>query len=185
MSVIESLVQRNRVFVQHGFEAGLSMMPKLRTMIITCADPRVDPVHLLGLNPGEAAVIRNVGGRITPGTLQNMALLQMVGQAQGTPSQGNFDLIVLHHTDCGIIHLESQPEMLARYFGIDQNELSTKAIHDPYASVVVDVTALKENPMLPKAWFVSGLVYNVTTGEVETVVPPTVKSSSLPLNWSK
>lgn len=177
MSVIDILTQRNEVFIAQAYTADLSMMPKLRTMIITCADPRVDPAHLLGLNPGDAAVIRNVGGRITPGTLQNMALLQLVGQAQNAPSSGGFDLIILHHTDCGITHLDSKPEMLASYFGIDKAELAAKAVNDPYASVVVDVAALRANPMLPASWSVSGMVYDVTTGRVETVVPPPVKSS--------
>jgi carbonic anhydrase len=177
MSLIESLTQRNQAFVEHGFEADLSMMPKLRALIITCADPRIDPAHLLGLKPGDAAVIRNVGGRINPGTLQNMALLQLVGQAQNAPSIDGFELIILHHTDCGIIHLDSKPEMLASYFGIDKAELGAKAVNDPYASVVVDVAALKAYPMLPASWSVSGMVYDVTTGRVETVVPPAVKSS--------
>ncbi|GAB4508259.1 MAG: carbonic anhydrase [Anaerolineae bacterium] len=177
MTVIDMLTRRNQTFVENGFEAGLSMMPQLRAMIITCADPRVDPAHLLGLKSGEAAVIRNVGGRMTPGTLQNMALLQLVGQSQGAPSTANFDLIILHHTDCGITHLEHKPDLLAAYFGIDKTELGAKAIHDPYAAVVIDVAALKANPMLPATWSVSGLVYDVATGHVETVVPPASRSS--------
>lgn len=177
MSVIDTLSKRNQVFAEHEFETDLSMMPKLRVMIITCADPRIDPAHLLGLNPGEAAVIRNVGGRITPGTLQNMALLQMVSQAQATPSSGSFDLIILHHTDCGITHLANRPEMLASYFGIDKTELAVKAINNPYASVVVDVAALKANSALPATWSVYGMVYDTSTGRIETVVPPTAQSS--------
>src|SRR5260370_14552434 len=70
MSTLDTLLERNHEFAAHRFVAGLPMRPSLRTLIISCADPRVDPVHLLGLEPGEAVVLRNVGGRVTPGTLQ-------------------------------------------------------------------------------------------------------------------
>jgi len=178
MPTIDTLTQRNQEFAAHQFSAGLPLMPSLRVMIISCADPRVDPANVLGLNPGEAVVIRNVGGRITPGTLQNMALLQAVGEQgpnvvpQSAAAPGDFNLIVLHHTQCGITRLVDKPEMLASYFGIDLVQLADKAVSDPHASVVVDVAALKANPMLPANWTVTGLVYDVTTGLVEVVVPP-------------
>jgi hypothetical protein len=61
----------------------LKIIPSLKTMIIGCVDPRVDPVEIFGLEPGEAAVIRNVGGRITPSTLQTMAMLRVVAKESG------------------------------------------------------------------------------------------------------
>jgi carbonic anhydrase len=75
MSVIETLTQRNEAFASSRFSADLKIMPSMKTMIIGCVDPRVDPVDIFGLAPGEAAVIRNIGGRITPATLQTMAML--------------------------------------------------------------------------------------------------------------
>jgi carbonic anhydrase len=176
MTTLNILMERNQTFVENGFDANLPMMPKLRVMIICCADPRVDPAHLLGLEAGEAAVIRNVGGRITPATLQNMALLQMVGQSKGGASSANFDLIVLHHTDCGITHLEDKPDMLASYFGVEKVKLPEKAIHNPYEAVAIDVAVLKENLLLPPTWSVSGMVYDVATGRIETVVAPLKQS---------
>ena len=62
--------------------------------------------------------------------------------------------------------------MLASYFGIGQEELMAKAVSDPHAAVAVDVATLKAIPALPANWLVSGLVYDVTTGLVEVVVPP-------------
>ena len=67
MNVIDTLTQRNEAFANSRFSAELKIMPSLKTMIIGCVDPRVDPFDIFGLAPGEAAVIRNVGGRITPG----------------------------------------------------------------------------------------------------------------------
>jgi carbonic anhydrase len=172
MLTLDTLTKRNHDFAAHQFVAGLPMMPTLRTMIIGCVDPRVDPAHLLCLDPGEALVIRNIGGRITRATLQEMAMLQTIAQVQGANPGGEFHLIVLHHTDCGITRLEGKPDMLASYFGIGKAELEAKAVTEPRTSVAVDVASLKANPHLPNEWVVSGLVYDVATGLVEVVVPP-------------
>src|SRR5262249_43122010 len=145
-----------------------------KALIIACADPRDDPAYVLGFEPGEAVVLRNIGGRITPGTLQMMALLGRVGQVAGeNPGGGeDFHVIVLHHTDCGIKRLAGNPEMLANYFGVDQEGLQAKAVTDPRAAVAVDVAALKASTALPADWLVSGLVYDVATGLVETIMVP-------------
>ncbi|MBN8590620.1 MAG: carbonic anhydrase [Anaerolineae bacterium] len=171
MSTLDTLIQRSQAFATEGFTAGLPLMPTLRTMVISCADPRVDPAHILGLKPGEAVVIRNVGGRITPGTLQNMQLLQTIGQVMGANPNGEFNLIILHHTDCGINRLEDRPELLAAYFGIDKTALPAKAVSDPHASIQIDLAVLKASVPLPPSWKVTGMVYDVNTGKVEVIVP--------------
>lgn len=172
MSGVETLTARHQEAAAQPQGPSLSIMPSLKTMIVGCVDPRVDPVFVLGLKPGEAAVLRNVGGRVTPGALREMAMLQEVARAHGARPGGRFDLIVLHHTDCGISLLESQPEQLAGYFGVEAAALPTKAVSDPRAAVAVDVALLRSNPHLPRDWVVSGLVYDVHTGRVEVVVPP-------------
>ena len=171
MTTFDTLIARNREFAAHQFPKDLPLMPTLRAIIIGCVDPRVDPAHLFGLGPGEAIVIRNVGGRITPATLETMGMLGRIAQGEGGLPTG-FHLVVLHHTHCGIAHLEGQPDMLASYFGIGQEDLQAKAVSDPHAAVAVDVATLKAIPALPDNWLVSGLIYDVTTGLVEIVVPP-------------
>src|SRR5258708_13718684 len=147
-------------------------MPTLRAMIIGCVDPRVDPALLLGLGLGEAVVIRNVGGRITPGTLQTMRMLNRVAQGEGGNPAGEFHLIVLQHTQCGITRLEGDPDMLASYFGISKEGLKAKAVDSPHAAVAVDVAALNANPALPGTWLVSGLVYHLPPALVLVFCPP-------------
>ena len=172
MTTIDTLTKRNEEFAARQFASGLPLRPALRTMIISCVDPRVDPAHVLGLELGEAIVIRNIGGRITPATLQTMAMLQTIAQVAGANPGRGFNLIVLQHADCGITRLEGKTDMLAGYFGINKDELETKAVTNPREAVAVDVAALKSNPNLPSEWIVCGLVYDVTTGLVETVVAP-------------
>jgi carbonic anhydrase len=175
---VTTLTSRNADFAQHRFVPGTSMMPALQTIVIGCADPRVDPAHVLGLADGEALVIRNIGGRVTPATLQTMAALRAIAQAEGAAPGPGWNLIVLQHTDCGITRLGGQPELLAATFGINQADLPAKAVSDPRAAVAVDVAAIKGNPFLPAEFIVSGLVYDVRTGLIEIVVAPSLLRES-------
>lgn len=145
----------------------------LKAVIIGCADMRVDPAHVLGIKPGEAVVLRNIGGRVTPGLLEEFGLLGRIGEVAGTipGGGGEFHLIVLHHTDCGSTRLVGEPAMLAHYFQIPEKEVEAKSVRDPRQSVAVDVAALRAIPALPDQWLISGLVYDVSTGLVEVVVP--------------
>ena len=172
MTPFDTLIERNQDFASHPFPKDLPLVPTLRAMIIGCVDPRVDPALLLGLKLGEAVVIRNIGGRITPATLQTVGMLNRIAQVGGGNPAGEFHLIVLQHTQCGITRLDQHPDMLASYFGTGKEGLKAKAVTDPHAAVAVDVAALKANPALPGNWLVSGLVYDVTTGLVDVVVPP-------------
>ena len=172
MTVIETLARRNEAFASNRFSADLKIIPSMKTMIVGCVDPRVDPADIFGLAPGEAVVIRNVGGRITPATLQTMAMLRIVAKASGGDIGLGWNLIVLHHTDCGITRLVRSPELLAKHFGVTQADLDGLAIADPHKAVAIDVAALKGNPLLPGGFLVTGLVYDVTTGRIEVVVPP-------------
>jgi carbonic anhydrase len=181
IDALDTLVQRNHDFATHRFAAGLPMLPTLQTLIISCADPRVDPVHLLGLEPGEAVVLRNVGGRVTPGTLQLLRMLRQVPTGASiastptseTASAGTpMHLMVLQHTDCGITRLAGDTALMADYFGVPPAELPAKAILDPRAAVIADVAALRAIPGISATFLVSGLVYDTETGLVDIVVPP-------------
>jgi carbonic anhydrase len=180
MNNLDRLLQRNKEFAAQQSAAGTLMpslprvLPKVKAIIIGCADMRVDPAHVLGTNPGEAVVLRNVGGRITPGLVEQLGLLGRIGQVAGEipGGGGEFHLIVLQHTDCGITRLAGDPAMLAHYFQMQEGELKKKALTDPRAAVAVDVAALRAIPALPASWLISGLVYDVATGLVEIVVPP-------------
>jgi carbonic anhydrase len=180
MNYIDTLLERNQSLAAQA-SAGGGPMPSLpeamlhvKAMIIGCADMRVDPVHVLGIQSGEAVVIRNIGGRITPSALQELGLLGRIGEvARKAPGGGGeFHLIVLHHTDCGITRLAGDPAMLVQYFQIKENELAAKSVLDPYGAVAIDVAALRAVPALPANWLLSGLVYDVSTGLVKVVVPP-------------
>ncbi|GCE15151.1 carbonic anhydrase [Tengunoibacter tsumagoiensis] len=176
-----TFLQRNKDFAARHFTTDTTQekslaekLASVKALIIGCADMRVDPAHVLGLELSEAVVLRNIGGRVVPGTLRMMGMLAQVSQAAGTnPGGGNpFNLIVLQHTDCGITRLGDQPAMLANYFEISPEELKARAISDPRAAVAFDVAMLRATPALPANWLLSGLVYDVLTGLIDVVVPP-------------
>ena len=179
MSAIDTLLRRNTAFAERRFIPNLPLATTLGITVIGCVDPRVDPAHLLGLELGEAAVLRNIGGRVTPATLQMLTLLgtlpRLLGTGAGVPRPtGGMNLVVLQHTDCGITRLAREPDRLAPYFGIAPDELDGEAVLDPYAGVQVDVATLKRAaPTLPEGSTATGLVYDVASGRVEIVVPTT------------
>jgi carbonic anhydrase len=180
MSILDHILARNKDFAAQQSSAGTLMpslpqaLPNVKAIVIGCADMRVDPAHVLGLEPGEAVVIRNIGGRITPGLLQQLGLLGRIGQVAGEiPGGGEeFHLIVLQHTDCGITRLAGDPDMLAQYFQIPDTDVETRAVADPRAAVAIDVATLRKIPALPRGWLLSGLVYDVATGLAEVIIPP-------------
>src|SRR5580704_11357085 len=162
MNHLDRLLGRNQQFAAQQSAAGTLMpslpraLPNVKAVIVGCADMRVDPAHVLGIMPGEAVVIRNIGGRITPGLLEQMGLLGRIGEVAGEipGGGGEFHLIVLQHTDCGITRLAGDPAMLTHYFQIQEGELRTKAVTDPHAAVAADVAALRAIPALPGTWLI-------------------------------
>jgi carbonic anhydrase len=180
MNNLDSMLQRNKDFAAQQSAAGTLMpslpraLPNVKAIIIGCADMRVDPADILGIKPGEAVVMRNIGGRITPGLLEELGLLGRIGEVAGQVpgGGGEFHIIVLQHTDCGITRLVGDPALLAHYFQIQEGELKQRAVSDPRAAVAADVAALRAIPALPHEWLISGLVYDVATGLVEIVAPP-------------
>jgi carbonic anhydrase len=126
---------------------------------------------VLGLDLGEAVVMRNIGGRVTPAVLRSWGLLAKLSQSNPSdaPNPGPPHLTILHHTDCGIKRLAAFPEQLAEFFEIAVADLHTKEISDPQAAVRIDVEIARRT--LPGR-VISGLVYDIETGLIEVVVPP-------------
>jgi carbonic anhydrase len=172
MDFHDVMLERNADFAKTAFAPELKMMPSTGTIVVGCVDPRVDPANVLGLKQGEAAVIRNVGGRLNSALLETLSILSVVAQAAGRPD-GARHLVLLQHTDCGIIGCRKHaPALLAKHRGVEPGELDGLAITEPYEAVALDIATLRENTALSDHLVVSGLVYDVKTGHVTTVVPP-------------
>jgi carbonic anhydrase len=89
MTHLDEMLVRNKKLAAERSAAGTLMpwlpdaLPQVKAIIISCADMRADPVDVLGIQPGEAVVMRNIGGRITPGLLQELGLLRRIGEVAG------------------------------------------------------------------------------------------------------
>jgi carbonic anhydrase len=169
MNPVEELLERNSRFAARH-QPGLPALPKLRTCIVSCPDPRVDPAQVLGLELGDAAVVRAAAGRISPIVLQQLLFLQATGAAVGA-GDAAFELVLMQHTDCGIVHFTGPDarDGLAAFLGCSVDELDGKSVTDPYAAVRVDIDSLAANPLIPDSLSVTGLVYDVHSGRAELV----------------
>src|SRR5438132_13607070 len=97
---IEAALARNRAFADAGGHQGAVVFPNLRLFVITCLDPRVDPAHFLGLGLGDAMVVRNGGGRVTPEVINDVAFIGQLAE-NVLPDGPLFEVAVIHHTQCG------------------------------------------------------------------------------------
>ncbi len=171
---IEIALERNRAFAAAGGHEGAVVFPSLRLFVITCLDPRVDPAHFLGLRLSDAMVVRNVGGRVTPEVINDIAF---IGQLAGNvlPDGPLFEVAVIHHTQCGAGAFADDTfrHSYAERIGVDEVTLRPRAVLDPAQTVTNDVEQVRSASSISPRITVSGHVYDVVTGLVETILPPT------------
>ena len=169
---IESALARNRAFAAAGGHEGAVVFPNLRLFVITCLDPRVDPAHFLGLGLSDAMVVRNVGGRVTPDVINDVAFIGQLAE-NVVPDGPLFEVAVIHHNQCGAGALADDTfrDRYAKRIGAEESTLREHAVLDPAATVTRDVERLRSAPAISPRLRVSGHVYDVVTGLVETVIP--------------
>ena len=168
---VDPALERNRAFAAAGGHEGAVVLPNLGLFVITCLDPRVDPAFFLGLDLSDAMVVRNVGGRVTREVINDVAFIsQLVETAR--PDGPLFEVAVIHHTQCGTGALvdDSFRQRYADRIGADESTLREHAVLDPTATVASDVERLLSSRAISPRVSVSGHVYDVTTGLVETVI---------------
>jgi carbonic anhydrase len=175
LSNIAPLLDRNRAFADDpGARQGmprLPFIPNLNLYIVTCIDCRVDPAQVLGVKLGEALVQRNIGGRITPAVLRDIAYAGYLVDAKA-PEGPYFEVAIVHHTDCGSTLLADNElrHGFAERIGVDERTLADTPVLDPARTVQTDVERVLWAQEIPQNVRVSGHVYDVDTGLVTTVV---------------
>ena len=174
MTRMTPLLERNEQFARTYTPAALAL-PAARVLIVACLDHRVDPAIILGLRLGDAPVIRNAGGRVTPAVIGDLAYLAfLAGELSGGQDAADtlFEVAVVHHTQCGTGFLADPGyrHRAAEATGLSEAALEASAVADPDATVRADVGRLLAAPMLSPKVSVSGHVYDVATGRVTTTV---------------
>jgi carbonic anhydrase len=175
LSNIAPLLDRNRAFAsdpaaRQGMPAR-PFIPNLNLYIVTCIDPRVDPAQILGVKLGEALVQRNIGGRITPANIADIAYIGYLVDVKA-PEGPYFEVAIVHHTDCGSTLLADDElrHGFAQRIGTDERTLADTPVLDPARTVQTDVSRVLWAQEIPDRVRVSGHVYDVDTGLVTTVV---------------
>ena len=174
MTRMKPLLERNEQFARAYAPAALAP-PTAQLVVLTCLDHRVDPAIVLGLQLGDAPVIRNAGGRVTPAVVDDIAFLAfLAGQLFGDQlADGTlFEVAVIHHTQCGTSLLADPGfrHQAAEATGLSEAALEASAVADPHITVKADVERLLTSPSLSPKVSVSGHVYDIATGRVTTTV---------------
>jgi carbonic anhydrase len=183
MAHIDPLLERNKHFAATATAAreGASIIAKHPVYVITCLDPRTDPSAFLELGLGDAMVIRNAGGRVSPDVLTDLAYIGYLSQTV-SPAGPRFEVAVIHHTDCGTHFLADAAfrRGFADLIGGDDAALAAQAVVHPEQTVTRDVELLRSSTVLPATITVSGHVYDVDTGLITTIVPAAPMHASSP-----
>src|SRR5690348_8078579 len=173
MTRITPLLERNEQFAR-DYTAPALGLPAAQLIVVSCLDHRVDPAIVLGVRLGDAPVIRNAGGRVTPAVIQDIAFLAfLAGQLSGDQlADALFEVAVIHHTQCGTGFLADPGfrDQAAVATGVPAATLEASAVTDPHVTVKADVERLLASPLIPSTVSVSGHVYDIATGRVTTTV---------------
>lgn len=167
---IETALARNRAFAAAGGHKDAVVFPNLRLFVISCLDPRVDPAHFLGLEVSDAMVVRNAGGRVTSEVIGDVAFIGQL--AENVLADGPlFEVAVIHHTQCGTAALADDTfrRRYAERIGADESTLRGQPVLDPAATVAHDVKLLRSASAISPRITVSGHVYDVVSGRVQTI----------------
>ncbi|HTJ72091.1 MAG TPA: carbonic anhydrase [Actinospica sp.] len=171
MTRMSPLLERNEQFARTYTPVPLGA-PSARLMVVTCLDHRVDPANLLGLRLGEAPVIRNAGGRVTPAVIDDIAYIAFLAEKLFGATDTLFEVAVMHHTQCGTGFLADPAfrHEAAESTGVPESALEASEVADPHATVKIDVERLLTSPLISPKLSVSGHVYEIESGRVTTVV---------------
>jgi carbonic anhydrase len=172
---IDVLLGRNRAFAHSGGHHDVPLVPRQQLFVITCLDPRTDPAAFLGLQGGDAMVIRNAGGRVTPRVVDDVAFISYLAETMVGADGPLFEVAIVHHTECGTGFLADEDfrRGFAQRTGLDERALAAEAVLDPTETVRGDVEQLLTSHRLSARLTVSGHVYDLATGLVDLVVAPT------------
>jgi carbonic anhydrase len=168
------LLERNEQFTLTYTPAALGP-PTAQLIVVTCLDHRVDPAIVLGLQLGDAPVIRNAGGRVTQAVIDDVAYLAFLAEqlfAGQAARDTLFEVAVVHHTQCGTGFLADPGfrRQAAEATGLSEAVLEASAVADPYVTVQADLERLLTSPLLSPKVSVSGHAYDIATGRVTTTL---------------
>jgi carbonic anhydrase len=162
VSATDQLLENAQGYAARFDKADLPLPPGRRVAIVACMDARLNPYGLLGLSEGDAHIIRNAGGAVTPDVIRSLAISQRL--------LGTEEIVLIHHTGCGMLTFDDDEfrSAIERDTGI-RPEWPAEAFSDLDADVRQSIARVKTSPLIPRTDLVRGFVYEVETGKLREV----------------
>jgi carbonic anhydrase len=163
VSVTDELLAANAQYAAGFTKGDLPMPPGRRAAVLVCMVARIDPAKALGLEEGDAHVIRNAGGRASDDAIRSLVISYKL--------LGTREFLVIHHTDCGMLTFSNEQlrDQLKRDLGADASAIDFLPFGDLDQSVRDDVAIIRSSPLIPQDITVRGFVYDVGTGRLREV----------------
>src|SRR3954470_22164474 len=165
MTATDDLLTNAEAYAASFDKRDLPLPPARKIAIVACMDARLNPYGLLGLQEGDAHVIRNAGGVITDDEIRSLAISQRL--------LGTEEIVLIHHTDCGMLTFTDDEfkRSVQDEIGI-KPEWAAEAFPDLDEDVRQSIARIKASPFIPRKESVRGFVYDVHTGRLNEVDPP-------------
>lgn len=164
----DALLGNNKIYVEKFTDQGLALAPKKSLAIVACMDSRMDIFQMLGLDQGDAHIIRNAGGVVTDDVVRSLVVSQRLLKTQ--------EILLIHHTDCGLqkISEDGFKHDIEKDCGM-KPWWAIETFDDPFADVQQSMARLNHSPFIVYKEHIRGFVYDVDNGELIEV---TSKNSS-------
>ena len=162
MSTTDSLLENNEAYAGAFDKGDLPLPPARKVAVLACMDARLDPARVLGLEEGDAHVIRNAGGVVSDDALRSLAISQHL--------LGTEEIVLIHHTDCGMLTFDDDQfaDQLESATG-RRPEWRANTFSDLEGDVRRSIKRIKDDPFVPRTDNVRGFVYEVESGRLREV----------------
>jgi carbonic anhydrase len=159
----DDIIAGNQAFANSFEHSHLTGTATRGLAIVTCMDSRINPLAVVGMQSGDAKILRNAGARVTDDVLRTLVL--------ATYLLGVKRVLVMPHTDCRMAN-NNEAEihaMINKQHGVDTRSIEFRTVADQRAALVSDVTRIRAFPLLPKGLVVAGALYDVASGLLNMV----------------
>lgn len=162
MTVTDEFLAANEAYAADFAKGDLPLPPARKTAVLACMDARLDPARVLGLEEGDAHVIRNAGGVATADAIRSLAISQRL--------LGTREIVLIHHTDCGMLTFSDDDfrQTIEAETG-QRPEWAAEAFSDLAADVRQSIHRIRNSPYIPHRDQVRGFIYHVESGRLVEV----------------
>lgn len=163
MTRFDEFVEANKEYAATFDQGDVPVPPARKVAVVTCMDARLHPEEFLGLDVGDAHVIRNAGGRVSDDAVRSLVISERL--------LGTEEIVVIHHTDCGMLTFSNE-DLTAKIkedLGVDTTGRDFLPFSDLEQGVRDDVEILRNSDLIPDDITVTGAIYDVETGKIREV----------------